>query len=89
MACGKPLIAGAPGETEDLVINRARAGIGFEPENVDRFIEAVTKLYKNPELREELGRNGHTFVIDEFSRWKKAADYLTALQTAIDRKKSL
>lgn len=89
MACGKPLIVGAPGETEDLVINRARAGIGFEPENVDGFIEAVTKLYKNPELKEELGRNGRCFVIDEFSRSKKAADYLTALEAVIDKKKSV
>ena len=89
MACGKPLIVGAPGETEDLVINRARAGIGFEPENVDGFIEAVTKLYKNPELKEELGRNGRCFVIDEFSRSKKATDYLTALETVIDKKKSV
>lgn len=89
MACGKSLIAGAPGETEDLVINRARAGIGFEPENVDGFIEAVTKLYKNPELKEELGRNGRSFVIDEFSRSKKATDYLAALETVIDKKKSV
>ncbi len=89
MACGKPLIAGAPGETEDLVINRARAGIGFEPENVDGFIEAVTKLYKNPELKEELGKNGRCFVIDEFSRSKKATDYLTALETVIDKNKSV
>lgn len=89
MACGKPLIAGAPGETENIVINRARAGVGFEPEDVDGFIEAVMRLYKNPELRRELGRNGRCFVVDEFSRSKKATDYLNTIKALINKRKSL
>lgn len=87
MACGKPLIAGAPGETENLVVNRARAGIEFKPEDVDGFIEAVFRLYRDRELREELGRNGRNFVVSEFSRSKKAADYLTALKVVIEKRK--
>lgn len=80
MACGKPVIVGAKGETENLVVNKAKAGIGFEPENVHGLIDSVTKLYENPQLRKDLGRNGRDFVTKEFSRSKKAMDYLNILE---------
>jgi len=86
MACGNPVIVGAEGETRKIV-ERARSGIGFQPGSVKGLVDAVTTLYENPAMREEFGHNGRKFVEEEFSREKKAADYLLALKEVV-RKRS-
>jgi len=87
MACGNPVVIGAEGETRKIV-ERARSGIGFEPGSVKGLVDAVTTLYENPGMREEFGRNGRKFVEEEFSREKKAADYLKALEEVVRKKNS-
>lgn len=86
MACGNPVIVGAEGETRRIV-ERARSGIGFQPGSVKGLVDAVSTLYNNPAMREELGRNGRKFVEEEFSREKKAADYLRALEEVVEKRK--
>ncbi len=86
MACGKPIIVGASGETRNLVIEKAKAGIDFEPENVQGLIDCIDRMYSDPELRKSLGENGRVFVTAEFSRAAKAAEYLRVLDGLINKK---
>ncbi len=86
MACGNPVIVGAEGETRNIV-ERARSGIGFQPGSVNGLVDAITTLYENPSMREEFGHNGRKFVEEEFSREKKAADYLQALEEVVEKRK--
>ncbi|MEQ9620239.1 MAG: glycosyltransferase family 4 protein [Deltaproteobacteria bacterium] len=83
MACGVPVIVGAEGETRNIVVNRANAGIGFEPENACGLTDSITKLYNNPELRKKLGENGREFVRREFSRSAKAKQYSDILEELV------
>lgn len=62
-----PIVLAVEGEAEDL-INDAKAGIVVEPENSKEIAKAILKLYKDSELREEYGKNGRRYVIDNFSR---------------------
>lgn len=62
-----PIVLAVEGEAEKL-INDARAGITVEPENAKEIADAVLKLYKNKDLKEELGQNGRKYVIENYSR---------------------
>ncbi len=88
MACGKPIIVGAEGETKSIVVDRANAGIDFKPEDPSGLIEAIIKLYDHPKERMHLGENGRNFVMSQFSRLTKAKEYLEIfeeiLTTSID-----
>lgn len=86
MACGKPIIVGADGETKKIVVERARAGIYFKPESPNGLIEAIIELYENPDKRRYLGDNGRTFVVTSFSRLKKAKEYLEIIEEIVGHK---
>jgi glycosyltransferase involved in cell wall biosynthesis len=75
MACGKPVIVGTSGETRNLVVEKADAGIGFEPESAGGLIDSIAKLYNDPKLRDKLGENGRAYVTREFTRSLKAKQY--------------
>ncbi|WP_072904059.1 glycosyltransferase family 4 protein [Hathewaya proteolytica] len=62
-----PIILSAEGEAEKL-INNAKAGIVVEPENPEAMAQAIIKLYKDENLRKELGLNGRAYVKEHYSR---------------------
>jgi len=86
LACGKPIIVGAKGETRNLVVEKANAGIGFEPESASGLIDAIGELYNNPELRNQLGENGRSYVTRAFSRESKAEQYSEMLEELTGKK---
>ena len=55
MACGLPVVASFIRGHSD-VINNGWNGILFNLKNSDALIDAIILLYKNPELRQEMGR---------------------------------
>lgn len=67
LASELPIILAVEGEAEKL-INDAKAGITVEPENPKAIAEAILKLYNDLELRNSLGMNGRSYVINNFSR---------------------
>lgn len=85
MACGKPIIVGASGETRNLVVQKANSGVCFEPEDTHGLIDSITLLYNNPELRKTLGENGRKYVTENFSRAGKAKEYVKILQSLLDK----
>ena len=70
MACGKPVIAT---NTQDFkALEEYSAGILVDPEKTEEVADAIITLLKNKELREEMGRNGREYVVENRS-WEAVA----------------
>jgi glycosyltransferase involved in cell wall biosynthesis len=70
MACGKPVIAT---NTQDFkALEEYNAGILVDPEKPEEVADAIITLLKNKELREELGKNGRKYVVENRS-WEAVA----------------
>jgi glycosyltransferase involved in cell wall biosynthesis len=83
MACARPVILGVEGEARRIV-ESARAGLAVEPENPVELAQAILRLLANPELSATLGRNGRRYILENFSRKQKAAEYLEVLAGLIE-----
>ena len=57
LACGKPVVTSDVKGAGDIVMT-GNAGLAVNPETPEVLAEAVTKLLKDNELRESMGRNG-------------------------------
>jgi colanic acid biosynthesis glycosyl transferase WcaI len=77
MASGKAVIASIPigNDTEDI-IRSANCGIVVRAGDIIELSEAILKLYKNPELSREYGRNGRYYAENNFSAKIAANKYL-------------
>jgi glycosyltransferase involved in cell wall biosynthesis len=67
MAMRKPIILGVAGEAREIVAE-GRAGLTVEPENADELAAAVLRLAQQPQLCNDLGDNGHSYVTANFDR---------------------
>ena len=79
-AMGRPILIGVPGDAT-AVVERARGGLAFEPENADDLLEKLGKMRADPALRAQLGKNGRRCVEREFSRDALAADYSRIIES--------
>jgi len=77
MASGKAVIASIPvgNDTEDI-IRSANCGIVTSAGDIIELSESILKLYKNPELSREYGRNGRYYAENNFSAKIAANTYL-------------
>ena len=62
--CSKPVIGSIVGATPELIQD---CGLVFEKDNVKQLYEAMMKLYKNPKLRNDMGKKGRKRVIEELN----------------------
>ena len=70
-ACGRPIVLSVDGEAKEH-LEKARAGVWVEPENVRGIKDAILFLYDHPELCREFGINGRSYVERFFSRKTQA-----------------
>lgn len=77
MAMGKPVIATAIGQLEELIRHKENGWLA-QANNINEWIEAIQYLASHPELRDKIGtvaakeiREGHT--------WDKRAEYFIGL----------
>jgi len=64
---GRPIVASIPmNNLAAQKIRQARSGFVVEPGDESGFISHIDQLLDNPELAEELGRNGRAYAEDEF-----------------------
>lgn len=70
LACGKPVIATRTHGFELLEENNA--GLLVNPENPQEFANAVIKLLQDESLRNQMGKNGRKYVVENHS-WKIVA----------------
>ena len=87
MSCAKPVILGVGGQALEI-IERSRAGLCIEPENVEQLCEAILKLRNQEWLCESLGRNGREYIIRNLSRERTADEYLQVLNEVIPEVRS-
>ena len=78
MACERPVIIGAEGESRSLV-QRANAGIGYPPEGHKELSRCIMRLCSDSELLNTSGKNGLRFVRTSCSWNRCAGDYLSVL----------
>jgi glycosyltransferase involved in cell wall biosynthesis len=70
MACGKPVIAT---NTQDFkALEEYNAGTLVDPEKPEEVADAIIALLKNKKLREEMGKNGRKYVVENRS-WESVA----------------
>ena len=74
MSFSKPLLV-SDATAQKKLINKTSSGLVHKEKNVQDFIEKVLELYNNPNLRNELGKNGKYFIENEFV-WEKVSQNL-------------
>ena len=83
MACARPIILGAEGQARQL-LNEADAGIAVEPENAAAYRDAIERLAADPALCEQFGANGRAHVVANYTRDRKADEFLECLQKTLN-----
>ena len=83
MALGKPILMGVKGEARDIVIDQAKAGIIFEPENANSLNAAIKQIRRLKFNSSEIMK----FVKIEFDRDKIALTMLEAISSRIESRK--
>jgi glycosyltransferase involved in cell wall biosynthesis len=78
MAMAKPVILGVDGEARELV-ESAKAGIFYEPENEDQLQSAILTLFSDTRQCKLMGEHGRKFVEKHHDRSNLAAHYLHVL----------
>jgi glycosyltransferase involved in cell wall biosynthesis len=74
MAMGTPVVLGVEGQSREI-IQQARSGICFEPENGDQLASSILELYNAADLCAELGSNGRRYAEEFFDRSVLAKRY--------------
>lgn len=80
--CARPIVLGVEGEARAL-LEEARAGIVFPPEDVGALVVALQGLAAEPGRAEEMGRAGRKYVEGNFSREVLAERYLEILAEVV------
>jgi len=80
LAMAKPIILGVEGESAEL-IQAAQAGICIQPEHADDLAARALELSENPELCQQLGKNGRKYVIEHFDRTVLARKLTSVIET--------
>jgi len=69
MASGRPVVASMNLKGDaPKIIKSAECGYCIDADDVKGFSEAILKLYNNPTLREDMGKNGRSYAVKYFSR---------------------
>ena len=74
MGAQVPVVGALKGEAQKIIAT-ANCGICVEPENTAAIVEAVTTLYRDPDLRTRLGNNGREYVSKKYNRREIAARF--------------
>jgi len=78
MACAKPVVLTARGQAK-AVLESAGAGVAVPPANGGELCRAIVQLRQQPALREQMGRAGRGYIVQNLSRCATAHHYLEVL----------
>ncbi len=86
LLAARPVVASVD-EDSDLarLVRSADAGMVTAPAKVEDFCQALTKLYRDAELRERLGRNGAEFMAANYSPQGVVEKYQAVLKAVASR----
>lgn len=82
MILGRPIITSSCAPLA-RVIRECNSGLVFEAGDPKDFSEKVLELYNNPELAEEVGRNGKSATYDGPVNWTEESKKLISLYSSI------
>ena len=68
MAAGLPVVASRIGQLNDL-IEHEETGLLCSPDDEEALAEALVRLWKNPSLKQRLGKTARSFIVHNHS-WK-------------------
>ncbi|MEJ2556291.1 MAG: glycosyltransferase family 4 protein [Anaerolineae bacterium] len=80
-ACGKPVIGGRSGGTEDAVVN-GQSGYLVDPESPEAVAEKILGLLQNPVRAQRMGEFGRRWVKQHLS-WEQAAEQNLSLTASV------
>jgi len=80
MACQRPVMVAVDGQARQIV-EAAGAGVFVEPEDSKALVKAILDLSARPEDMRRMGASGRQHILNNFSREKKARDYIDMLVT--------
>ena len=76
MASGRPLLASPDGDSAlAKVVKAAGCGLCVEPENAGDLAEAILQLYRDPSLREQMGKRGREYAEAHHSKHAAVTRY--------------
>ncbi|MCP4675121.1 MAG: glycosyltransferase family 4 protein [Deltaproteobacteria bacterium] len=87
MSCEKPTLLAIDGVAREMVCNDARAGIFARPEDCVDIAEKISRLMEDEKGRNEMGRRGRKWVLENATRESLAERYLEVLQGLFDDRK--
>jgi glycosyltransferase involved in cell wall biosynthesis len=67
LGAGVPVIAAVEGEAKALV-EASGGGVVIEPENAEKMVEAIVRLFLDPGLRQRLSADGRNYVVTHYNR---------------------
>ena len=85
MSCARPIILAVDGQARSI-LESSRSGIYTPPENADGLCKAILQLQQQPSLRQEMGKSGRNYIVQNLSRQSTADDYLNLLHTLTEGK---
>jgi glycosyltransferase involved in cell wall biosynthesis len=80
LAMKKALLLGVDGEAKRHFIDKADAGLFFEPENIDDLANKMIQMAENPSSLEKMGDNAREYVSENFNRNNIAQKLLEVLK---------
>lgn len=87
MATATPTLVSFDAESDLVdVVTQNECGLWVEPENVDQAVDAIRKLYGNPELCKRLGDNARKLVCERFAKDKAVEEYIKIFESCTKKR---
>jgi len=83
MACARPVILVGEGEAAEIV-RESHAGFCVTPGDIGGLVQAMQQLQGDPDLRNQMGRNGRLFVLQHFDRKQILDGFVNFLEARAD-----
>lgn len=78
MYSGKPILQAI--DIQNDIVEKSGCGLCIQAENVDAIVDAIEKFYgMSKEVRQQLGKRGRTYVLQNFTYDRLAQTYLSCL----------
>ena len=81
LAMKKPLLLGVDGEARNHFIDKAKAGLFFEPENIDDLAKKLIQMSNNSEELTQMGERARSYVTEHFNRDNIAQKFFNVLRS--------
>jgi len=85
MSFAKPVLV-SDALAQEKLVEKTKSGLIHKEKDTEDFAEKIMTLYKDPDLREELGENGLRFIEEEFV-WEKVSQGLIDIYDKLETSK--